>query len=95
MNEYGELQREENYPKINGFPRRKRHFTSLLSKTWEYELFISIKFQQHYMYKERLARFKGESNRNLKGEFTVSVKDAICIALSNKIVIVNEDYALH
>ena len=66
-----------------------------MSTTWEYELFISIKLQQHEIYKESLAIFKGESNRSFNGEFTVSIKDAICIALSNKIVIVNEDYALH
>ena len=58
-------------------------------ETWECELFIPINFQQYEIYKERLARFKGESNKNLKEELTISVKDAICITLANKIVIVN------
>ena len=31
-----------------------------------------------------LARFKGESNRNLSKDFTISVEDAICIALSKQ-----------
>ena len=62
MDEYGEIQRGENYPKINSFHRSKRLFISLMSKTWEYELFISIDFQQHEIYKERLARFKDKSN---------------------------------
>ena len=30
------------------------------------------------------ARFKGESNRNLNEDFTISVEDAICIALSKQ-----------
>ena len=86
MDEYGEVKGGESYPKINSFLRSRNHFISLMSETREYELFISINFQQHEVYKECLARFKGESNKNLKGEFTVSVKDAICITLSNKIV---------
>jgi len=31
-----------------------------------------------------LARFKGESNRNLNEDFTISVEDAICITLSKQ-----------
>ena len=30
------------------------------------------------------ARFKGESNRNLSEDFTISIEDAICIALSKQ-----------
>ena len=37
-----------------------------LSETWEYELFISVNFQQHEVYKERPARFEGASSVNLK-----------------------------
>ena len=66
MHEYGEVKGGENYPKINSFPRSRNYFISLMSETWEYELFISINFQQHEIYKERPARFEGESSINLK-----------------------------
>ena len=42
-----------------------------MSETGEYELFISIDFQQHEIYKERQARFERESSEILKEEFTV------------------------
>ena len=64
-----------------------------MSESWEYDLFISSNFQQYEINKECLARFKGESNRNINEDFTISLKDAICITLSNKIVIVNQDNA--
>ena len=51
MDEYGKVQRGENFSKINSFPRSKRHFISLMSETWEPELFISINFQRHEIYK--------------------------------------------
>ena len=35
-----------------------------MPNTWEYELFISIQFQQYEIYKERLGRFKGESTES-------------------------------
>ena len=57
-----------------------------MSETWEYELFISINFLQHEIYKERATRFEGESNKNLNEEFTVSVKDIICIIISDMIL---------
>ena len=72
MDEYGEVKRGGNYPKINSFPRSRNHFIFLMSETWEYELVISINFQQHKIYKERPCRFEGESRKNLKEEFTVS-----------------------
>ena len=49
-------------PKSIVFPKSRNHFISLMSETWEYELFISINFQQHEIYKERPARFKEESS---------------------------------
>ena len=86
MNEYREDKGGENHPRINSFSRNRNHFISLMSKTWEYEFFILINFQKRKICKERLARFRGELNENLKGEFTVFIKDAICITLSKKIV---------
>ena len=52
-----------------------------MSETWECGLFISINFQQHEIYKERLARFEGELSGNLKEELTVSIKDVIYIIM--------------
>ena len=43
-------------------------------------------FQQHEIYKERPARFEGESSKNLKEEFTVFVKNVICIIMSDMIL---------
>ena len=57
-----------------------------MSETWEYELFISINFQQHEIYKERPAIFEGESSENLKEEFTVSLKDVICVIMLDMIL---------
>ena len=79
-------QRTRKYPKINSFRRSRKHFISLMSETWEYELFISINFLQHDIYKERPTRFEGELSKNLKEEFTVSVEDTICIKFSDKLV---------
>ena len=47
-------------------------------------LFISRHSQQCEIHEGCLARFKGESNRNLNEDFTISVKDAICITLSRQ-----------
>ena len=63
---------EKTIPKLIGFVRSKKHFISLMPETWEYELFISISFQQIEIYKERPATFEGESSKNLKEEFTVA-----------------------
>ena len=71
MDEYGEVQRGEKYPKINSFPKSTKHFISLMLETWEYALFISINFQRHEIYKGRPTRFEGESSKNLKKEFMV------------------------
>ena len=60
MDEYGEVRGEENYHRINSFPRSRKNFILLMSENWEYELLISINFQQHEFYKEHPARFKGE-----------------------------------
>ena len=46
---------------------------------WEYELFFSVNFKQHRVYKEHPARFEGESSKYLKKDFTISVKDIVCI----------------
>ena len=59
-----------------------------MSETWEYELFNSINFRQHEIFIERLSRIEGESSKNLKEEFTVSVKDVICIIMSDMILCV-------
>ena len=56
-----------------------------MSETWEYELFILVNFQQHEVYKECLARFEGESSKNLKKQFMVSVKDVVCIIMLDMI----------
>ena len=50
---------EKTIPKSIVFFRSRNHFMSLMSETWKYDLFISIKFQQHEIYKERPARFEG------------------------------------
>ena len=80
----------ENYPKINSFPRSGKHFISLMSETWEYELFISINFQQHEIYKVHPSSFEGESSKNVKEEFMVSIKDVICIIMSDMILYINQ-----
>ena len=86
MDEYGEIKRGENYPEMNSFPRSMNHFISLMSETWKYKLFVSINFQQHEIYKEHPARFEGESSENLKEEFTVSLKDVICVIMLDMIL---------
>ena len=49
-------------PKSIVFPKSRNHFISLMSETWEYELFTSINFQQREIHKEGSIRFEGESS---------------------------------
>ena len=90
MDEYGEVKEGDNYPKINSFPGRRNHFILHMSETWEYESFISINFQQHEIYNEHPDRFEGESSKNLNEEFTVFVKDIICIIMSDMILCITQ-----
>ena len=88
MDEYGEVKGEENYPKLIVFLELSKHFILVMSYTWKYELFISINVREHKIYEEHPARFEGESSKNLKEEFTVSVKDVIFIIMWDMILYV-------
>ena len=44
-------------------------------------------FQQHEVYRERQVRFEGESSKNLNKELTISIKEFICIIMSDMMLL--------
>ena len=76
-------EKEKTISKAGDFIESKKHFISLCQDACECVcLFQAI--PQYMKFTKCLAIFKGESNRNLSEDFTISIEDAICIALSKQ-----------
>ena len=76
-------EKEKTISKAGDFIESKKHFISLCQDACECVcLFQAI--PQYMKFTKCLTRFKGGSKRNLSEDFTISIEDAICIALSKQ-----------